>query len=69
MIYPPWYLTLNIITVWLLAEAYYLPPQGFHGGPWFVFMAYVVSILAYVLLTLNFSLWVFLNLQLWIADG
>lgn len=69
MIIPPWYLTLNVIAVWLLAEAYYMPPRGFHGEPWFVYLAYVWTGLSILLLAITFTQWIFLNLQLWMADG
>jgi hypothetical protein len=50
-------LAMNVVTLWLLLEAYYMKPRGFHGEPWFVVLAYVVTAMAIVLLFLNFTLW------------
>jgi hypothetical protein len=60
---------MNIITVWLLLEAYLLKPRGFHGEPWFVVMAYVVTAMAFVLLALNFTLWSLDLIRLWMTNG
>jgi hypothetical protein len=62
-------LAMNIITVWLLLEAYLLKPRGFHGEPWFVVMAYVVTAMAFVLLALNVFLWTLGVLRLWMTNG
>jgi hypothetical protein len=59
-------LTVNILTVWLLFEAYLMKPRGFHGEPWFVVMAYVVTAMAIVLLALNATLWL---LKPWMTYG
>jgi hypothetical protein len=61
--------TLNIITVWLLIEAYMMWPRGFHGEPWFVVTAYIVTAMAFVLLTVNFTLWSLDVIRLWMTHG
>jgi len=68
MIAPSGILTLNILTVWLLAEVYYMPPQGFHGSPRFVAISYAVWFTAIFLMAINTTLWVWDNLQLWTAN-
>jgi hypothetical protein len=62
-------LAANIITAWLLLEAYLIKPRGFHGEPWFVVMAYVVTAMAFVLLAINVFLWTLSVLRLWMTNG
>jgi len=46
-------LLFNIVAVWLLLEAYFMPPVGFLGSPWFVLVSYIILLLSIGLLASN----------------
>ena len=50
---------INLLTVWLLIEAYIRPPQGFHGPAWFVAFAYTIIIAAIIMLMINTMVFAF----------
>lgn len=63
-------LAVNILTLWVLIEAYVMKPRGFHGPPWLTATAYTVMVGNIILLAVNFTLWTLEVIRfLWSANG